>query len=69
MLAPSLALARAGARASVAALRCPIFAPGKIVAFIICVHLRSKILISVFEIASRKNPLPYQVPVERRWTA
>src|SRR3990167_5277385 len=36
MLAPSLALALACARASVAAIHCPIFAPGKIV----CVHLR-----------------------------
>jgi hypothetical protein len=36
MLAPSLARALACARASVAALHCPIFAPGKIVR----VHLR-----------------------------
>ncbi|OGI49643.1 MAG: hypothetical protein A3E57_03530 [Candidatus Muproteobacteria bacterium RIFCSPHIGHO2_12_FULL_60_33] len=36
MLAPSMALALAYARAGVAALRCPIFAPGKIVR----VHLR-----------------------------
>jgi hypothetical protein len=36
LLAPSLALALACARASVAALRCPIFAPGEIVS----VHLR-----------------------------
>jgi hypothetical protein len=36
MLAPSLALALACARASVAALRYPIFVPGKIVS----VHLR-----------------------------
>jgi hypothetical protein len=47
MLAPSLALAPpACARASVALFRRPIFAPGKIVIFIIRVHLRIKCIMN-----------------------
>src|SRR3989344_5131124 len=49
MLAPSLALAPTRVRASVAAVHCPIFAPGKIVR----VHLR---LHDIYSIMNRASP-------------
>jgi len=57
MLAPSLALALASARASVAVPRCPIIAPGKIV----CVHLRFQILLKHFNDSFSRGVVRQQI--------
>ena len=56
MLAPSMALALAYAQASVAALRCPNFAPDKIVYAFIRVHLRLSFLFPIGIQMLKANP-------------